>query len=482
MIKERNYALKNGIEGLPSAGERMYVGSLDDSVSRYTWGGFVPDVSYLNNLILENALLGTKLCSRIGNILYHDEYLKALLNPNDSPLLDFARAGFLQLQMRQPTINETIESRQVEGTNSTLSFIQKYGWKKGSSIHRNLQEIDSILSPEKGKTVYIPEFKKYFRFLMDQNTASSNREFLKVYNIWKQRDVKARTRSNFEEDAKICFIDDLKHGNQNRIKLAMWVANSANHFAYGLGMAEVGKNANILIETSEINEHVELCSKNEKICLAQRDEILAKQQTILKTLHKYLFIPEEIKSPEHWGKLAKLVDSENEGSGAASGFLHRKTILLTMLSLYLTQPEKFDEADLRKSCIEYSKALCEGVGLKRVNGIPLNARILLCDLKTRAAKVVEHAAYGAAADMASGGLSLGTGTCIGIAVGLVDPNASHKILRRLKTKDIINEESDQKVNILDIKNLHRAGETSAVRTISPIKMASIQQEFEATKS
>ena len=47
------------------ARHRAYVGSLDDSVSRYPWIGHTPDLNYFNFLLLENALFGKPICARM---------------------------------------------------------------------------------------------------------------------------------------------------------------------------------------------------------------------------------------------------------------------------------------------------------------------------------------------------------------------------------------------------------------------------------
>lgn len=78
---------------------RMFVGTFDDSVSRYPWADMRADVSYLNRVLIFHALLGTRLCSRIGSILYHEPYRIALMDETVSPLRELTRAGFMQLQM-----------------------------------------------------------------------------------------------------------------------------------------------------------------------------------------------------------------------------------------------------------------------------------------------------------------------------------------------------------------------------------------------
>jgi hypothetical protein len=103
-------AIKRGVESSKGTGRRIYIGTLDDSVSRYPWKGHEPDLAFLNKLLIDSALFGPPFCARVGNILYHDVYFEALRKPESSPLRAFLKSGFFQMQMRKDTINDTIQS------------------------------------------------------------------------------------------------------------------------------------------------------------------------------------------------------------------------------------------------------------------------------------------------------------------------------------------------------------------------------------
>ena len=114
---------------------RLFLGSLDDSVSRYPWSQ-EHDLESLNHLLITNAIIGPSLCCRIGNILYHEtnydrtddqNSIINALNINRSPLVHLARSGFFQIQTKVEGINDSISRRLELGTNSTIRFCEYFG-------------------------------------------------------------------------------------------------------------------------------------------------------------------------------------------------------------------------------------------------------------------------------------------------------------------------------------------------------------------
>ncbi len=257
-------------------GDRVFLGSVDDSVSRNPWGGYKPSLSYLNNRLVDSVLFGSPVSMRIGNLVYQDEYLDALINPSSSQLFELAKVGFVQLQMKRNSINDAIAARVTAKTKSALDFKNKHHWYHGSDSYRALAQVDRALTDGVGKLKYSGEFNRYFRAIMKESAEGGTDAFRMVYQEWHKRPAEGqepRTRDWFEKDAH-----RILEGNRSRIHEAMWVANAANHYAYSLQFIDNtgGSEGLPMVETTQFDRHADVCSRRQALPTELAEELLAK--------------------------------------------------------------------------------------------------------------------------------------------------------------------------------------------------------------
>jgi len=257
-------------------GDRVFLGSIDDSVSRNPWEGYRASLKYLNKRLVDSVLFGSPVSMRIGNLVYQDEYLGALLNPPSSQLFELAKVGFVQVQMKCDSINEAIASRVVSKTKSALDFEKKHLWHQGSESYQALDFIDQALESGVGKLTYSGEFNRYFRAIMKESAEGGTDAFRLVYEEWSKRPAEGkepRTRDWFEKDAHRIF-----EGGMERIVEAMWVANAANHYAYSLQFIDNtgGSEGLPMVETTQFDRHAEVCSRRQSLPTELAEELLAK--------------------------------------------------------------------------------------------------------------------------------------------------------------------------------------------------------------
>lgn len=347
---------------------RIYIGTLDDSVSRYPWVGHNPDQRYLNRLLLESALFGRKGCARIGNILYHRPYFEALLRPERSPMRSLLRSGFFQIQMREETINETIASRKAEQTNSTLQFIRETGWDQpGSEIRDVLDQVDRTLAPYRGKRRYSPRFRPFFDLLIEEaeeDIAASARDLVvPIIEEWREKNRifgAPLTRSAFEETAK----DLMRRGRLPEIQTAMRWINATNHFAYGVGMRNEEPDREIFVDTTRLSRVSALCSLDQNVDVASVLELMGLSQEIIAQVQQVMTIPEALNENwELWDRLSDLLDQESEDS-RAQVFQARKQVFARHVDIVLASPGAGSVSGLVEAGREYSAALYDGLGLR----------------------------------------------------------------------------------------------------------------------
>lgn len=359
---------------------RMYLGTLDDSVTRYPWDGSHADVQSLSATLIYHALLGPRLCCRIGNLLYHPVYLQACLGESPSPLLDLCRTGFFQIHMREESINQTIESRLDDGTNSTLAFREHHDWRRGSRIYQQLDELHGRLT-EVGRRKYNAQFHSAFQMFVDRAAPTASPAFGKVYERWNARfSGRQRTRSNFE---LLCLELFPQASDRESRRAAMTVVNSANHYGYGVGMAQLWKETNErpFVDTRELaalnNITRSVLGDDERKLSYERLHELAVTRAF-DIVQKNLVVPLALfYSPEMWAKFAPLLDIQG-GTRASREYRDLKLLVLLRIKRLLESDNvEFDKQRLRDSCREFSHFIRAAIGDGTAGTVGINAELSL---------------------------------------------------------------------------------------------------------
>lgn len=476
---------------LHHTGDRVYLGSLDDSVSRYPWEGLAPSIGHLNRTLIDAALFGAPLCVRIGNLLYQPEYLPALLDSSTSPLIELARVGFIQIQTIQNGINNSIAARLSEGTLSAQKFAAAQNWKAGSPIYEKLGALDAMLLGGPGLAQYDADFRRTFRRMMRESVSTGIDEFVKVADVWLQRSGeggKYQTRDNFERDAVRIFGDDAA-----AIRRAMWVANAANHYAYAVH--QYGPSAKPMVETSQFDRHAEICAIRDPVPAEQAAEILGKQDPV-NTALEIIQMPEEVYLPAFWPRLANLMRFDDDASGAAdsadrllrSNFLQAKQQLASKIDFFLNNPDKINNKEIFEVAKAYSERLHEALGTNRKGQLRLRLRLALQRVRISGASAAMSSAastaMGAAFDMIATGVP-GLGAAAGFTIGFM-----LEVLG-LNVGDILKRVSERKIThdgIVDVNSEGSAARNLAtqtgngfssyvgIRSISPTKAAQLLRD------
>lgn len=397
---------------------RMFLGTVDDAVSRYPWTSVSADLETLNHTLIFHSLLGPKLCCRIGNIIYHPAYFKGLLDPDLSPLMELAKSGFIQLQMLDESINKTIEKRLDWGTNSTEAFVQKYQWARGSNIYSALDQVDSALEPGIGKRLYSAKFRDHFLRMISELSPDEDGAFGKVFSRWLDEcHGDNLTRSNFERIALRDFSKQPK-----AIFEAMGTINVVNHYAYGVGMLSDGDDLKPYIDTRELSSLARYTNSyfdedDDRVIEYERlDELIASRA--LDTIRQNLQIPSEIlEAPEVWPAYARLVVTED--------FRFQKNLVLSEIKKLIDGKNSPAATNsLRDACREYSKYITNELELKNSKSI---SPVFELSIKFggETAQELASGGFGAALKsiatgaVASGGLlASGTEAATGVAAGL----------------------------------------------------------------
>ena len=455
---------------------------MDDSVSRYPWINHTPNLEFLNKLLIDSALFGPPFCARVGNILYHNEYFEALRRPDKSPLRAFLRSGFFQMQMRKETINDTIQSRLDEGTNSTRDFDKKYAWSQDPEIRRELDLIDGELAPEKGKTSYSGNFRPFFAKLSSivhsDIDPSAQGMILPVFDLWAEKHERfgqEMTRSNFEH----CAIELLKTGKIEDILTPMRLINAVNHFAYGLGMSDASATAEISIETAPLHSLSEMCSQERFIEPDEAKRIASKHEVDkLVGAVGLIQIPGNLlKEQEYWNKLAALVDTQNSEKEAEL-FRNKKQMLLLEIDAFMLSPDEYDKTRFIHACKEYDKILAAALGIKKTwfGSAKLELRFFASETRAKGPTGVVKNAVGLFGGSVVGDVA---GTALNIGLGVADPylkRGLRSLPRTWNQFSIRNKEAGGKIKLTK-SDIEPFGGAIAAKTIDPVKMAAIRTEL-----
>lgn len=416
------------------SGDRMFLGSLDDSVSRFPWPDLESSLDYLNMRLVHSVLFGSPVCARVGNLLYQDAYLPALLQPETSHLVELAKVGFFQIQTKASAINESIAARVEAGTTSAVEFAQRHGWAPGSQLYQRLETLDAQLGETGGRQQYNGEFNAYFRQLMDESATTAGEAFAKVYARWAQRpnEPAHRTRNHFEQDARAVFGDDEAPLNE-----AMAAANAANHYAYAMALAEShGGSARMpMVETTQLPAHGDLCADQHAVHPEIAEAVLEQQKRKdpINAVLNQINIPQAAYHPSMAPRLAKLAVLNGEGLKSAErtrwqDFTRAKVELVAEINRYLNDPSRRDLARLTEAAHVYQSALYEGLGVREESAIRMAARFKLHKAVQTVQTNLSQNAVTTAAGLALGplGSAISSGACfmLGVALSAVEFKAA----------------------------------------------------------
>lgn len=385
---------------------RMFLGTFDDSVSRNPWGFLDTDASNLTNTLIYHALLGPRLCARLGNILYHKPYFEALTS-HSTPLLDMAATGFFQFHMKGDSFNNTIERRHSESTNSTLSWIQETGWSRGSQVYDLLEDLQQRVGGE-GIRQYSPSFHALFQTLADRVIAEGTPEYRQIHHEWSERfRGQNRTRSEFE---KLC---DATFGPGTAGKTAaMSTINSVNHYAYALAMHAITDRSGEtpIVETHELLSFNRLTKSLVDSAMPLNADHLKSlaEGEVFEVLHRNLRVPVDIfHRPENWRKLASLAATANESDDF---FVLKSQVILEIRRALEGGPSWRGPIELERAAREYSRKLRADLGTRSSN---LGAVFVNIVVDKLGAAGLKDAAAGRAKDIAITGLAGATGFAAG---------------------------------------------------------------------
>lgn len=405
-------------------GDRVYLGSLDDSVSRYPWNGFRPSLAYLNKRLVDSVLFGAPISVRMGNLLFQDDYLHALLHPETSPLVELAKVGFVQFQMRSDSINESIATRVQSGTESALLMKNKHFWYHGSPSYEALAAVDEALIPGLGKLRYSTSFNDYFRAIMRESAGTATPAFQQVYDIWHKRPdegANGRTRNNFEADAIRIFS-----GKAERVREAMWVANASNHYAYSLQFIDQG-GAMPMVETTQFDRHAEVCATRHALPTELAEELLAKNKLTdpINVALSVISVPPAAYDPANAVILANLArhSSPHEDTRFNESQWYRfklaKNGLTQAICEYLVEPQVAAAERVRECALAYNDVLGLAFGRTPDRSIGMYFRLIGRRVVQEGPEAVAQQVAGKAAEMAAQAASGAfLGNIVGFALGI----------------------------------------------------------------
>ena len=378
------------VEMLVDPETRMFLGTLDDSVSRYPWQGVVPSISYLNRLLIFHGLLGPQLACRMGNILFYPGYRAALLDPNVSPLLEMCRAGFFQIQMNGDSFNQSIENRRKSGTTSALKFISDTGWHPGGELYNRLDEIQSELVYGKGYIRYRPDFNEHFRNNLHAIGGAETGTFRRIYERWRVLPVPRQTRTSFENMGIELFQEQ-----PAALMRAMRIANSANHYAYGRSLGEV---SNVLLETAEVPIFDWMTStlfgEEERVMQIDRYLQLVRGR-VLDTISENLVVPKVLVfRAEAWNDFARMFRVDDPRHDRMISFKNGLIIRINaLMNAEEGEPQNIAREDLADHCRKYSDFISRSLGLTSARDyVPVWLKLSLHKLARTAGKIAGAAA------------------------------------------------------------------------------------------
>jgi hypothetical protein len=460
-------------------GDRVYLGSLDDSVSRHPWEGYRPSLRYLNRRLVDSVLFGAPIGVRIGNLLFQDQYLPALLEPHRSPLVELAKVGFVQLQMNSDTINDSIAARVGSKTQSAISMKEKHFWYHGSPSFEALASLDKALVPGVGKLRYSPSFNSYFRAIMQESAASGTPAFQQVHAQWIERPETGpdgRTRNHFEQDARHIL------GDERKIREAMWVANAANHYAYSLQFVGNGSGAP-MVETTQFDRHAEVCATRHALPTEHAEELLAKANLSdpLNFALSVISVPPGAYDPANAAILANLargapppVDAPFD-ENVWRRFTLAKAGLTLAICNYLENPQEQEIRPVQDHALAFNDALGLAFGRPNDRSIGMYCRILARRTVQEGPEALAQQAAGAAAGYALGNIP-------GFVIGVALPILGVRLVRAFDSLVRLGRSPDNPVDVGDEgEDRARTGERLArsaflrygsyvgVRTLNPEK-------------
>jgi hypothetical protein len=268
--------------------------------------------------------------------------------------------------MKASTINETIDARLSEGTNSTLDFKREYGWgPRSGSIFSELSNLDSMIEAGRGKIQYTASFRGNFLKLLPRIHESDSHPFSVVKSAWQSKfPVEKQTRSNFEETAK-----ELVRGRRfsaEELASAMQIINSVNHYAYAYAMKDLGDVP--FVDTRELRYFYKLTESiysddYRSVSIDTLEELLSRR--VFDTISKELKFPLSVlRDPQKWGKLSELLDTSASTSSSVDFRIKKSRVLNAVHRLLDGADVGKSEYELTLACRDYSKFLISELGSK----------------------------------------------------------------------------------------------------------------------
>lgn len=477
-------------------GDRVFLGSLDDSVSRWPYDDRGPSLDYLNRRLVDQVLFGAPVCVRVGNLLYQDQYLTAIKDPSSSHLVELAKVGFVQIQMKRKSINESIQARIDTNTESAIAFARKHDWKPGSALFQYLSELDGMLAGSGGKRQYGGDFNGYFRALMNASQEHVTQEFMHVLGVWQEQaaSVNDLRRDRFEKIALTLF-----GGEKEKVRRAMWVANAANHWAYAMELAasDVGRSGPMpMVETTQFDRHAQVCAQQQPIPAEIAAEILKRQgmKDPINTALNMIRIPEAAYRPEMSSRLARIAHMQptqgnDKDDRMRERFLAAKLSIVSCINQYLADPSAISDRDIVERAKIYQEALYDALGTRDESHFQLGCRFWLRKTITSLPEETAKAMVGAAA---GGAIAGPLGFVVGVALSSVDLRLTDRvsgIFKRsrsdMETAMEVSDEVPEKTVARLSKTAKEAiayGPYTGVRTLAADKTLKLIEEIDASAS
>lgn len=404
-------------------------------------------------------LFGAPIGVRIGNLLFQDQYIPALLQPETSPLTELAKVGFVQLQMNSDTITNSIAARIQSKTQSAIAMKEKHSWYHGTPSFNALESLDKALTPGVGKLRYSPDFNRYFRAIMRESAGAGTPAFQQVYAKWIERPETGpdgRTRNHFEQDAHQILSD------ARQVREAMWVANAANHYAYGLQFVGSG-GAAPMVETTQFDRHAEVCATRHALPTEHAEELLAKASLSdpLNVALSVISVPPGAYDPANAALLANLARS---APPIADGpfdekswrrFRLAKAGLTLAICNYLENPQDQEIRPVQDQARAFNDALSQAFGRPRDRSIGMYCRIL-------ARRTVQEGPEAFAQHTAGAIAGAAIGNVPGFVIGVALPILGVRLVRAFESLVKLGRGPDNPVDVGDEgEDPARAGERLA---------------------
>ena len=426
------------------AGEINFLGSLDDSVSRYPWPGTDPTLEFLNSSLLYHALFGSPVAFRIGYLLHNDAYRVALTYPETSPLSQLVEFGFAKMMMTGTTVTDHIDSRVQKKTNSYLELVELPEWRD-RTLPEALKAVDKLTARQ--QPLSWPEnVHAGFPILMQKLAATGDAAFAKAYQAYLMTD---RTRSSWEG----VVSREFGAGSETASRL-MQIANAAHHYNFvALWRAESPRR--IRCETRQLAPLSDL-TRPASPAGSPRVLSVSAVERLTKTLSPHIWIPKAVFAESgHWADLAHMAGEQHDTRRVET--VHQAKIeFLEKVSAALAITNRTTERDAVEACKAYSDALLTYFNASRSERRNMRLRPFIRNPLSSLRKDIGE--YGR--DLIGGGAGAAAGMTVataaaapvaaGFVIGFLLGSVTVNFLSRAFSDEYANLESKRGLNDLDV--------------------------------